>query len=366
MQCLVRYKLQTTGNEYSNTRESQLVEDYINKIILGGFSMRKTEIFSDEAFAFTGTTFTSAGNNFVYSDNPEAFSLSTADCTYLYGTSLGSSFKDVEFYHILYNSYNNSGACRVGVAIRNSNASSTTITYKGSCTATLYSGDSSSLDVTPSVLVNFQNASYSTLIIPAYGSAIVYADNFNFTPNYPEFVYGRAQFSSSQSSNVWLRVFAAGQTKTANDVFNIASPVPGNGGGQFCGELGYTQKNTTLSATSGNTTTFCEWPISLNTNEYTDVINAKTGGLTLNAGNYGVVYNITVTNASGKNIKITPRWSGRTKASIVYSINNGAWTSGSTITSNMCWLKSLGTGATANVRFILPGGNGGNYDISFQ
>lgn len=323
-------------------------------------------LFSFTAYALTGATFTSEGNNFVYINNPESFSLNPDKLVYMYGTTLGTSFKDIEFYNHLYNGWRNSGACRVGVAIMNKGPKAAAITFKGSSTATVDGYNFAVLDDTSKVLKNFQNATYKTITIKPGEKKIIWSDDFKFTPDSEEFVYGRAQFKSSQKFGVWIRVFAAGQTKTAEDVFKAERPVQATGD-SFCGELNYSQKNVTLDANSSNKTNFCEWPQENNTYEYNGVINTKAGALKCSAGNYGVVYNMTILNATDKSIIINPKWSNeRTYASIVYSVNNGPWIVGEKISTGMYWIENLGTNPTANFKFMLPGGNFGNYYVSFE
>lgn len=322
--------------------------------------------FSFTSYALTGSTFSSSGNHLIYVNNPESFGLNASELVYLYGTNLGNSYKDVEFYHHLYNAWSNSGACRVGVAIMNKGPKPATITYKGSCTATVDGYNFAVIEDTSQVLKNFQNAKYQTVILNPGEKKIVWSDDFKFTPGFSEFVYGRAQFKSSQKFGVWLRVFAAGQSKTAEDVFKKPLPLKSTGNG-FCGELGYTKKNVTLDADSSNTTNLCEWPQSLNTYEYDGVINSKPGAAKYHAGNYGVVYNITINNAANKKIIINPKWSqDRPYATIVYSVNNGPWRVGEKITTGMFWIEDLGYGQTANFKFMLPGGNCGSYFVSFE
>ncbi len=322
--------------------------------------------FSFTSYALTGSTFSSSGNHMIYVNNPESFGLNASELVYLYGTNLGNSYKDVEFYHHLYNAWSNSGACRVGVAMMNKGPKPAIITYKGSCTATVDGYNFAVIEDTSQVLKNFQNAKYQTVILNPGEKKIVWSDDFKFTPGFSEFVYGRAQFKSNQKFGVWLRVFAAGQSKTAEDVFKKPLPLKGTGNG-FCGELGYTKKNVTLDADSSNTTNLCEWPQSLNTYEYDGVINSKPGTAKYHAGNYGVVYNITINHAANKKIIINPKWSqDRPYATIVYSINNGPWMVGEKISTGMFWIEDLGYGQTANFKFMLPGGNCGSYFVSFE
>ncbi len=322
--------------------------------------------FSFTSYALTGSFFSNSGNNLIYVNNPESFGLNAGDLVYLYGTNLGDSYKDVEFYHHLYNAWSNSGACRVGVAMVNKGPKPAIITFKGSCTATIDGYNFSVIEDTAQVLKNFQNAKYQTVILNPGEKKIVWSDDFKFTPGFSEFVYGRAQFKSSQKSGVRLRVFAAGQSKTAEDVYREPLPLKGKGHG-FCGELGYTEKNVTLDADSSSSTILCEWPQLLNTYEYDGVINSKSGTSKYHSGNYGVVYNLTINHASNKKIIINPKWSqDRPYATLVYSVNNRPWIVGEKISTGMFWIEELGEEQTANVKFMLPGGNCGSYYVSFE
>lgn len=334
-------------------------------------------IMATTAFAQTPLTFTNGGNNFIYADSPEAFSLGSDSLIYQYGAGLGTSYKDVEYYYWLYNKNAGYDACRVGIAVQNTTGSSVTITYKGkSNNVAVASGgqdDGLALSYTPAVLRDFENATYQTITVPAYSSVIVtnLNNNFSFSPNYLRFAYGRAQLKSSVSSGVYVRVFAAGQSKTAAQVF-AASPTPGDGS-HFCGELSYTQKNATLDALNIDSYKIFEWQrdqygnlINKNTAEYTTVLSYKSGSISQHAGNYGVIYNLTINNAAGKKIKIIPNWAAASKACIVYSLNGSAWTVPAVINNGGMYYWSLGTNSTANVKLILPGGNYGNFDISFE
>lgn len=352
--------------------------------------------FSVTVFAATGILFTNGGNNFIYSDNPENIKLHSKDTNvfssliYLYGTELENKYKDVEFYHFIAKNYYEP-ACRIGVAIKNPNNKSVKVTYKGECYVEDCSGDLPRLTNVSYVLKNFKNKTKITsIVVGAKQSVVVWGANFKTSRVNSKFVFGRATIKATMT--VQLRVFAADKNKTATDIFRVSKPISGNGLGQFCGELNYTQKDAILDANSNNTFTICEWPnltetdsrgltdkeifekkIGLlnNINEYGGVIESKENCKSINAGNYGVTYNIRINNASGKRIKITPQWSARVGitnpiASIVYCINDGEWKIAPIISPNMCWIRELGTAPTATFKFILAGGNSGNYDISFQ
>ncbi|PKM58539.1 MAG: hypothetical protein CVU98_00345 [Firmicutes bacterium HGW-Firmicutes-3] len=320
----------------------------------------------------------SSGNSLIYSDSPERFGLQNSSLVYLYGRSLGTSYKDVEYYHWLNNNSTQYDKCRIGVAIQNTTSSSVTITYKGAHTSLDVSATASNIDTlalgkTPAVLVNYLNASTKTITIQAGKSAIVWANDFQFKPGHQKFVFGRGQFKSSKSTGVYLRVFAAGQTKTAAEVFSVATPVAGESN-HFCGEVNYTQKNLNINVNTdlGKVRLLSEWMENKNIREYYGVTSYKSGTNPKLGGNFGVIYNISIANPAGKKIYIIPKWSdgNKTKASAVFKLNNNAWEAATVISNNgaddfmnNCWVRSLGTSTTATFKFILPGGNSGNYYV---
>ena len=144
-------------------------------------------LFCVNTYAITGLTFTRSGNNFIYSNDPECFGIHRDELVYLWGTSLGTSYKDVEFYHNLYNGWDNNDSCRVGVAILNSNSTTATITYKGGSIIALDnngSTDSLFLEYTPYALKSYFDASTQTIDIPPYTSMFVWVKDFNLEPGY--------------------------------------------------------------------------------------------------------------------------------------------------------------------------------------
>jgi len=317
-----------------------------------------------------GMTFTKNSQNFIYSDNPESFTVSSNSLLYQWGCSVGTSFKDFEMYHHLWNGDMGNTAFRTGIAVQNLNSSSVNITYK--CKSDSEdegnSGDNLALTITPNVLKNFLEANTTTISIPA--NSIKYVDGCtgNFTKGSSKFVTVRGTIKSSVASKVYIRLFVAGANKVSsmNELFGIESPMAGVQDA-FTGELTYTQKNVSLSASSSSTYRFFEWRPSKNINEYDGVLTHKNPGSSQFGGNYGVIYKLNISNASGKKIKITPLWSSsRTKATIVYRINSGGWIARSAISTGGCWYLPLGTSSNATFEMLLPGGNHGNYDITFD
>ena len=315
-------------------------------------------------------TFASSGEHLIYSDNKEDFTVSNTSKNYLWEFGVGTSYKDVEMYHLLYNG-NDHSPLRVGIAVQNTNASGTsaTITYK-CATANLNSaGDGLALTVTPNALRTFLNASYQTKTISGQTSAFLCGYSGSFASGCPKFAFVRARIKASVSSGIYLRAFAIGSDNYNNvgSIFSISTVDPGQVG-HFCGELPYNQKTVSVDA-SINKSYHLFGSTTNNTNEYdTAYTTPKSPGQTQLIGNYGVRYTFNITNASGKVINIFPDWAigNRTSASLLYKLNSGAWTVGSIITSNMMWSLSLGTSSTATFSMYLAGGNCGNYIVYFS
>lgn len=68
-----------------------------------------------------------------------------------------------------------------------------------------------------------------------------------------------------------------------------------------------------------------EWKENKNKNEYDTVLSTKKGSLSKLAANYGIPYQVTINNASGKRLKITPNWSGSTEVANIV-LKNAAGT----------------------------------------
>lgn len=321
--------------------------------------------------SISGMTFTKNSTNFIYSDSPEAFTVSSNSLLYQWGCSIGTSFKDFEMYHHLYNGDMGNTQFRAGIAVQNLNSSAITITYICAGNAINESssdGDSKALTVTPNVLKTYLNSSTKTITVPA--KSVKYIDGYtgNFTKGYAKFVTVRGKIKSSVSSNVYIRLFVAGANKISSisELFGLKTYEKGNSN-YFTGELSYTQKNVSLNANSTATYRFFEWPTEYNKNEYTGVVTNKPTAASIHAGNFGVIYKLNISNASGKKIKITPSWTAsRTKATIVYRINSGGWIARDVISTGACWYLSLGNSSSATFEMILPGGNHGNFDVTFD
>ncbi|MDT3701027.1 MAG: hypothetical protein RO469_16590 [Thermincola sp.] len=168
---------------------------------------------------------------------------------------------------------------------------------------------------------------------------------------------------TSNQPNVYARV-VHGLSTTASTYFSCPqdTAIPPN---QFCGELGYTGKTTSLTATVGDSFLIGEAGGSLNPGEYTGVNSYKTGGDSKFRGNYGVAYDLNFSNAANKKLVITPNWSSATAARILIWTPSLGWYSTNKITSGS-WSVNLGTNYNSNVKIIIPGGNHGNINCAFS
>ena len=314
-------------------------------------------------------TLSSSGEHLIYCDNPEAFSVHNNSVVYLWGAGIGTTYKDVEMYHRFYNGWNNSSQLKMGIAIRNSNSTAATITYKCASGSLNGGGDSSALSTTPGVIRTFLNKSTSTASVPANGTIYLCGFTGNFVQGSSKFAFIRARLKSSKASNVYLRTFVVGENyiNDMNGVFSISTPEAGESS-HFCGELPYNQKSVSLDATQNYSYRFFG-ASTVNTNEYdTPYTTPKSPGQSLFIGNYGVRYTLNISNASGKVLNVVPDWtvSGRTAASLLYKLNSGSWTVGSVLSSGMMWSFSLGSNSSATFSFYLAGGNYGNYIVYFS
>ena len=162
--------------------------------------------------------------------------------------------------------------------------------------------------MTAPMVRSYFNSSASTVTIPAKSSQFVlYADVANKL-----LVNGKLSMTSNKG-NVYARIVYGNTSTAASTYFSITNQEPANGT-QFCGQLNYAQKNVTVNANSTSAFVLGEWPAPVNgtrpfknTNEYNTVLSKKSGSANLLGANYGIPYRVTVTNASGKRLKITQR-----------------------------------------------------------
>ena len=114
----------------------------------------------------------------------------------------------------------------------------------------------------------------------------------------------------------------------------------------------------TINASTYPTFKLSEWPRSLNSNEYES--GSDYLGSRILAGNYGVTYTVTVTNAANKRLEITPNWAaGATASDLVLWNSTYGWFRPGKITSGS-WYMSMGSSSTFTFKYILPCSNWGS------
>lgn len=355
-----------------------LEQSTIEQVTEDSIDTRGTSAYTPLKFNENGS-----GNNFIYSNNPESLYGFNYGIRYLYGSSLQTSYKDVEFYHTIFKKSYFSFEAKIGVAIYNGNYRTIKVTCKKGTILALNADndfiDQKKLTRTPTPLVDFMNSTKTEEIyIPSRSARILWVKDFVMIRNFNTFVFGRARFKTNTHKNVWIRVFACTKYKssnkksliTAKDVFSI--PGAGEqalGSGQFCGELKYTEKNATINDLKKKYV-LAEWPKNINSHEYSGVISYKKGAKNVNAGNFGVVYNIKVKNKNKKYMKIKPiqtNWRAEdANSSLVYKFNKNKWKSYMFFSTTYYEKLKLKKYSTNTFKFILPGGNCGNFEISFQ
>lgn len=329
--------------------------------------------------AYTPLAFASAGNNSVYCDSPEEFNVGASYMVCMWGASVGTAYKDVELYSHLKNADVSSTKFRFGIAVQNTTSQAVRIDYKyagkyvdrgGSA------GDADALSITDTVLYDYINGATKTANVPAGGMVLLAFTNGQYKDgSHGASINFHGRLKASVASGVYFRVFVAGANKinSLSELFKI--PVASWEQADyrfFCGELSYSQKNATLNASGANKYLINEWSVVNgveqlnNTGEYEGVLQVKEGGLRKHAGNYGIIYHLTIHNARGKRIRITPTRVATKASGIGKFPDTNTWGKLAQIPSGGCWYRNLGNTDTATVDFILPGGNNGNLEVSFD
>lgn len=339
-------------------------------------------------YGYKGHGFLSQGNNFVYADNPEQICVGRYDMHYQWGCSISTTPKDFELYnHLTKNPYDKKESynIQIGIAVANLNSTPVSINYKfASGLLDIPGGATDILPVThtPDTLKRFFNANADNLcVIPAGGKKVVVSVTTTVKNAYTRFCTLRAQLKSSLPSNVWARVFIAGETKI-NDLEDLFGSnktlLPAADAKTFTGELDYSQKYTEFDANTTDEYRLFEWVKDdpnynwfVNGNEYERVLTCKEHGNPKHGANYGVIYKMRIKNATGKTLTLKPVWTFddvRMKASVLYRLNNGAWTVGPILErqDDGYWTFQLGYSSTATLEVVLPGGNCANYQVAFR
>lgn len=309
---------------------------------------------------------TDSGNAFIFSDSPEEVKLKDNNqLIYMWGTSLGSDFKDVEMYHHVLKG-DATGTMRFGVAIWNAGTSATTITYKqnGVIQDGYISGNQFMQPIANQLCQFFSSRTAEQILYPNSISFFTY----DTTMDYNKSIWYRGQFKSSNSSDVWIRVFIAGNNKinSGAELFDINEPEVATEPEFFTGEIAYTQKIPTRAISSNGTYKIFGIKKRNNVNEYGTVNAYKVNGNKFLDGNYGVIYKYTISDGEGKTAKIIPIYeNSRTHASIVYRVNGGLWQYAYLEKSQFPFRIYIPSNPTI-LEMALPGGNCSNMIMKFE
>ena len=244
------------------------------------------------------------------------------------------------------------------MAIYNPNASSATITVYAKVTGYSGTDQSSEIDLTTPLQRDYRNSVGATTLTVSGNSYgfLMYVD----TPT-SKLVNEKARMKSSLS-NVIARVFHGPTTVTAAQVFGYSrdTAVGTQTTGLFPNDA--LSHSTSIDGSTYPSFVLSQWnfPNPQNSNEYETGTNVL--GSSQLAGNYGMVYTVTITNPGNKRIRITPNWTtGNGFARIALWTSANGWYTTTKILPSNSWLMGTGTGATFTFKYVLPGGNFGNF-----
>ncbi len=278
--------------------------------------------------AATLQTMSNGGNTYIYSDNPEMLWDGTAtnpgswvnnfsgrSGAYTIEQALTpNTVYDAYFYHI---NKTQSKTIKVGVYL---------YTTTGTATATIYnkkvvSKDNSTLTddaMCASVETGYQQSTnYQTLNITTDGTFIAYD-----TISPLMLINGHVMFKTA-SSNIKCRIVFLDSTSTVNPkTLGKAIAMSSGVTGLFPCDVKYVSYNYSNVSPSGKHGFYLALSGSAmgnNAGEYdtgTNLINTNNNQL---QGNYGIVYNMVLSNCAGKTIRITADWDS------IWNSSSGTW-----------------------------------------
>ncbi|ANB57677.1 hypothetical protein GFC29_3111 [Anoxybacillus sp. B7M1] len=295
---------------------------------------------------------TQSGNKYIYSNNPESIQGTMVSSSpygkYTIDQPLQSSTTYVaEFYH-----HNYTGdSLRVGIAIKNNNSYTANVRVQNKA---ILAGQYT-LETSTSVLRDFGNSTNDqTISIPANSTVtILYTD----VPT-QYIVNGKVKFTP-QAGNMNARVFFISTSKyNVNNIFSLPRATSAN---SSMTTAFFNYDTRTVNVNAATTPSFYLSAYQDNPGEYETGTNVLGSSKLL--GNYGIVYDVYLSNAAGKRIKITPNLAsqGATQAQIVLWTASNSWyrtTYVNRSSSQPYWLMSVPS--DGHFKFTLPGGNFGN------
>ncbi len=268
-----------------------------------------------------------AGNQYIYSDNPEMLwdgtttnpgswvnNFSGRSGAYSIEMDLTpNTLYDAYFYHI---NKTQSRNIRVGVYLYTASGSSTvTILNKKVLTSSTFTGSGDDA-LCASVETGYQTSTnYTTQSVTNNG--IFIADD-TIAPL--KLINGHVMFKVSSSTK--CRIVFLDATSTANPkTLGKALPMSSGVTGLFAGDVKYVSYNYNTVSSNGSHGFYLALAgsaMGYNPGEYvagSNTINSNN----LLQGNYGIVYNMVLSNCAGKTIRITPDWDS------IWNSANGTW-----------------------------------------
>lgn len=313
-----------------------------------------TMIGSAGAVSYSGVNMTTGiTRRTLFSDSPEDISGSNSTNGYLTGTTFTANERmDFEFYHHNYTGMTK----RFGIVVQNGNSTAVTLTLHNKAIGVSDPDSADELLMTAPLVRNYFQSTATTVTIPAKSSQFVlYTDVTS-----GKLVNGKLSMTSNKGS-VYARIVYGNTSTAASTYFSQECKYPEPADSKyFSGQVNYAQKNVTVNANSVTSFMLGEWVVNKNKNEYDTVLSTKANSLPKLAANFGIPYQVTINNAAGKRLKITPNWSGSAKvANIVLKNAAGTWYTTGNITSGS-WYYALGSSNSSTVTIVIPSANYGN------
>ncbi|WP_165847791.1 copper amine oxidase N-terminal domain-containing protein [Ammonifex thiophilus] len=302
--------------------------------------------------------FTRGGDKYIFSNQPE-FLPDRGGYTIEQTLNAGERY-GVEFFHII----PPGGKTKlVGVALYNPSSSSATVKITGKVSGK--DRAEHAIDLTSEGLVDFfRGKGAGKLELPAGGYALLMVEKApeNFL------AWGKAKLEVERGT-LKLRVFHLDPSSlkevSDQEIAAAAFKLPRDremDPGVTTGLYGYDHLRNANPIEAAELPCFVlsEWLPRYNLGEY-DRAAAGYLGYPYLGGNYGMVYEITISNPGGRKLRITPNWQADANnyARIVLYTPKEGWRALPGITRGQSWEIQMDDSPTFTFRYVLPGGNFG-------
>ncbi len=324
---------------------------------------------------YDSLTMTPGGHYYIYSNCPESVNssvLGSTGATYTINTTLTSgNTYDVEYYHINYTG----STLRAGVIVINNGSTTAQFTVKNYAKTTrVPNGDRA----THAYMQNsYQNSTNNQTYVlqPGESRIIDYVET-----SIPANNVGNGKVKvQANSSSLGLKIYLANSSASQSTIQSCARCSQNNDTTHTTGLFAKDSRSVSFDVGNSTTNSFylAAYNSSTNTNELSDYINPYGDVGTIGrgpsqlAGNYGVRYDVQLTNYGTKNkIKITYDYASHGSSAVdleaISFYNGSSWEKISlTNTSSGCYVyKSIPSNGA--FKFILPGGNCCNINFKIE